>query len=84
MLFLGIISWKGGSHFNGGGEGVFQIGGRASFLSGGLPHGGIGFDGGGTFKKNLWMGEGPTLCPPLWETLPYHENQRILRYAGQL
>ena len=41
MLFLGIISWKGTSHFNGGV--VFQMG--ASFLSrgGGVPHGG-GFD----------------------------------------
>ena len=40
MLFLGIISWKGASHFNGGGGG-------ALFLSGGVdPMGGIGFDGG--------------------------------------
>ena len=52
MPFLGIIIWKGASHFNGGmggrgGRGVFQMEGT-SFLSGGRgrPMGGIGFDGG--------------------------------------
>ena len=40
MLFLGIISWKGFSCFNGGGV-LFQMGGGASFLSGvGAPSGG--------------------------------------------
>ena len=35
---------------------VFQMEGT-SFLSGrGAPLGGIGFDGGGGFKKNCWMG----------------------------
>ena len=38
MLFLGIISWKGASCFNGGGGEVSD--GGASFLSGGgAPHG---------------------------------------------
>ena len=45
MLFLGIISWKGASHFNGGG--CFSDG-VASFLSGGC----IGFDGGGGVRIN--------------------------------
>ena len=48
MLFLGIISWKGSSRFNGGrgvGGGCFSEGG-ASFLSSGgrggrVPHGGF-------------------------------------------
>ena len=31
--------------------------GGASFLSGGVPHGGIGFDGGG-LKKNCSIGGG--------------------------
>ena len=48
MLFLGIISWKGASHFSGVGEGCFSDGG-ASFLSGGwVPWGGISFDGVGS------------------------------------
>ena len=54
MLFLGIISWKGASCFNEGGRGggVFQMG--ASFLRGGVPHGGgIGFGGGGGGSKKL-------------------------------
>ena len=38
VLFIGIISWKGASGFNGGV--IFQMR-RASFLSGGgAPHGG--------------------------------------------
>ena len=64
MLFLGIISWKGGSHFNGGEGGAFQMGGGASFLSGVLPHGGIGFDGGGHFQKKYLDGGGPYPMPP--------------------
>ena len=54
MLFLGIISWKGVSRFNGGGGGggfVFQMGG-------------IGFDGGDSI-----VGWGDAPPPPLWETL---------------
>ena len=35
MLFLGIISWKGASHFNGGGGFIFKWGGG--------PHGGHRF-----------------------------------------
>ena len=52
VLFLGIISWKGVSCFSR--EGFFQMGGGASFLSGGggAPWGGISF-GGGRFRKNL-------------------------------
>ena len=52
MLFLGIISWKGVSYFNGGG--CFSDGG-ASFLSGGVPHEGasvlVGRGGGGGVQK---------------------------------
>ena len=60
MLFLGIISWKGTSRFNGGGI-IFQMG-EASFLSvGGAPWGGIGFDGGGGGQKKLLDGLG--VCP---------------------
>ena len=40
----------------------------ASFLSGGAPHGGIGFHGGGV-KKNRRMGGTPHALPSLWETL---------------
>ena len=40
VLFLGIISWKGASHFSG--EGWFFRGG-ASFISGGALHGGHQF-----------------------------------------
>ena len=48
---------------------VFQMG-RASFLSGGVPHGVIGFDGGEVFEKNCRMGGvSPHAPPPLWETL---------------
>ena len=56
-FFLGIISWKVGSLFSvcvwvcvWAGD-VFQLG-AASFLSGGAPHGGIGFDGGEFWKKS--------------------------------
>ena len=50
MLFLGIISWKGVSCFNEGGD-VFQMGGT-SFLSFKwvAPHRGVGL------KKNCRMG----------------------------
>ena len=41
VLFLGIISWKGASRFSGGGGVFFRVG--ASFLSGGVPHGGHRF-----------------------------------------
>ena len=39
------------------------MGGGASFLSGGLPHGGIGFDG-GRFQKKSLDGGGPYPMPP--------------------
>ena len=58
MVFLGIISWKGVSCFNGG---VCFSDRGASFLSGGgegVPHGGgINFGGGGV-QKNCKMGGG--------------------------
>ena len=52
MLFLGIISWKGASRFNGeGGGGVFQMGGGLIFKWGVRPTGrGIRF-GGRALKK---------------------------------
>ena len=61
MLFLGIISWKGG----------FSDGG-ASFLSGGTHGWGIGFDGGGGFLKKSKKGGGrmPS-CPPLHYGKPW-------------
>ena len=49
---------------------VFQMVG-ASFLSGGVPHGGIGFDGGGVEKIVGWEGVTPHAPSPLWETLIY-------------
>ena len=57
MLFLGIISWKGVSCFNGGGWG----GGLLSRW--GVPHGGrgsIGFGGGGGVEKHRKMGGVPS------------------------
>ena len=62
MLFLGIISWKGASRFNGGF--VFQMRG-ASLLSGGecTPWQGHQFWW-GVFKKNCRMGGGPPMPPP--------------------
>ena len=60
MFFLGIISWKGASRFNGG----FGV---ASFLSGagGAPWRGISFDG-DVFEKIVgWGGTPPSpLCSP--------------------
>ena len=54
VLFLGIISWKSVSSFNG--WFVFQMGGGASFLSGGgAPHGRASVfvgKGGKDFEKN--------------------------------
>ena len=57
MPFLGIISWNGASRFNGRGI-VFSDGGP-SFLNEGCPMGGIGFDGGGRFRKKCRMGAAP-------------------------
>ena len=51
MLFLGIISWKSASRFNGG---VCFSDGRASFLSGATPHEGTSvLMGGEGVGKNL-------------------------------
>ena len=52
MLFLGIISWKGASRFNGGGELVLQMGGGFIFRWEMHPMEGISFDGGGFRKKS--------------------------------
>ena len=60
VVFLGIISWKDASRFNGGG-GCFSDRG-ASFLSGEAPHGGF-------FEKIRRMGGAPPMPHPLWETL---------------
>ena len=62
FFFLGIISWKETSLFNGGGEGVFffWVGGT-SFLSGGgggFPWGHWFWEGGGGSKNMGW----PLLC----------------------
>ena len=46
VLFLGIISWKGASLFNGGEGGVFFRWGSFIFRWGVHPMGGIGFDWG--------------------------------------
>ena len=54
MLFLGIISWKGASRFNGWRGLFFSWGGF--IFKWGVSHGGIGFDGLGSFEKNRWMG----------------------------
>ena len=65
MLFLRIISWKGVSCFNGerGRGGVFQMG-RASFLSGGVPHEGASTSVGGGFSKKIVRWGNPAVCLP--------------------
>ena len=61
MLFLGIISWKGGSRFNG--RGCFSDG-EFRFYVGVAPHmGAIGFDEGGGFAKNRRMQGVARPCP---------------------
>ena len=69
VLFLGIISWKGASCFNGGGM-FFRLGGFI-FKWGGGGGGGAGGGGAGVFKKNPWMGGVgvPHHALPLRETL---------------
>ena len=65
MVFLGIISWKDASRFNGEGEGVvFQMGFIFKWKV--TSWAGIGFDG-GIFEKNQRMGEG---APPPPGILP--------------
>ena len=67
VLFLGIISWKGASRFNGGGGGSCLSDGRASFLSGECtPWKSLVLMEEGGFEKNRRMGGA---CSPLWETL---------------
>ena len=73
VLFLGIISWKGASYFNGGGC-FSDGGGDLIFKWRGAPWGGIGFDDGrrGVSKKIVgWEGV-PPMPSPLWETLLGH------------
>ena len=64
MLFLGIISWKSASRFNGG---VCFSDGRASFLSGATPHEGTSvlMGGGKGLEKICSMGG----CPPMLPTV---------------
>ena len=71
MLFLGTISWKGASHFNGGF--VFQMRG-ASLLSGGgcTPLQGHQFWW-GVFKKNCRM-KGGHRAPPM---PPHYRKPRL-------
>ena len=60
MLFLGIISWKSASRFNGG---VCFSDGRASFLSGATPHEGTSvLMGGGRGWKKFVVWEGAPHC----------------------
>ena len=59
MFFLGIISWKGASHFNGGRMFFIWGGGGALFLS---PIGEYWFWWG--VWKNHRMGDPPLLMPP--------------------
>ena len=73
MLFLGIISFKGISCFNGRVV-FFRWGG--SFLSEGVCSMGedISFDG-GVFEKIVgWGGVHPPMPPPPWETLERGES----------
>ena len=83
MLFLGIISWKGTSRFNEGGEWGGGSDWGASFLSGvAASWGGIGFDVGG-FKKNCWMRGGHAPPPQLWETLkPFNKKGFLEEMEG--
>ena len=63
MIFLGSISWKDASRFNGG-RGLFFRWGGFIFKLEVHPMGGIGFDWG--FSKKI----APHVpFPPLWETL---------------
>ena len=59
MLFLGIISWKGASRFNGGS--CFSDGGASYLSEGCAPWGHRFWWGGGGSKKNCRMGGG---APP--------------------
>ena len=65
-FFLGIISWKGASLFNGGGLFFSQRGGGLHFYVGGCPMGGIGLMGGS--EKIIGWGV-PPIPYSLWETL---------------
>ena len=61
VLFLGIISWRGVSCFNGG---ICFSDGRASFLSWGMPHRGASVLIGGFSKKIAGWGSPPLMPPP--------------------
>ena len=64
VLFLGIISWKGASYFNGGGC-FSDGGGDLIFKWGGAPWGAsVLMMGGGGFRKKLLDGRGCPPCPP--------------------
>ena len=65
------------------GEGGLFFRWGASFLSGGVPHGGQRFCW-GCFRKNCKMGEGTPPCPrPLWETL-IHSHRKNSSLSGRL
>ena len=68
VLLLGIISWKGTSHFKGErGPGVFQMGGDFLVKSEGVaPRGDLALMG--RFSKKIVGWGVPLPCPsPLWE-----------------
>ena len=79
MLFLGIISWKGTSRFNGGI--VFQMEG-ASFLSGAGAPWGASVLMGGSKKIDGWgdapPSHAPHALPQLWETLKLFIKKGLL------
>ena len=81
VLFLGIISWKSASRFNGG---VCFSDGRASFLSGATPHEGTSvlMGGGGGWKKFVvWEGAPP--CSPLWKPCsPPHSKHQHSKFCS--
>ena len=61
VLFLGIMLWKGASHFNG--KVCFSDGGVSFLIGGGHLMEGIIFDGGGGFGKIMDEWRSPP-CPP--------------------
>ena len=84
MLFLGIISWKGASRFNGRRGACFSDGGGFIFKWEVCPIGGITFDGGGGSKKVIgWGGHPPHGPTPLWESLYMKNFMQIMDDSKQ-
>ena len=77
MFFLGIISWKGVSCFNG--EGSFSDGGPSFLSEGGHPMGGALVLVAGIFEKNCKMGEGTP--PSHWQNILVESLENILTEA---